>query len=149
MVPSSITGSAALVSEGGGIGVGRVVVVVVEVVVVVDVVDVVVVVGVDVVVVGATVVVVDGAVTALSSSLKKATDITMTMSVTTPTVSAKRRDIAFSLPLMQVIPLPRGCHLRYTQESQCLDMTNRRVAAEGAADHRSQQLVRHDAVGIG
>ncbi len=154
MVPSSITGSAALVSEGGGTGVGRVVVVVVVVVdvvvvvVVVDVVDVVVV-GVDVVVVAATVVVVDGAVTALSSLLKKATDITMTMRVTTPTVSAKRRDIAFSLPLMQVIPLLRGCHLRCTQESQCLDMTNRRVGGDGVADHRSQQLVRRDAVGTG
>ena len=154
MVPSSITGSAALVSEGGGIGVGRVVVVVVVVVdvvvvvVVVDVVDVVVV-GVDVVVVAATVVVVDGAVTALSSSLKKATDITATMRVTTPTVSAKRRDIAFSLPSMQAIPLPRGCHLQCTQEFRCLDMTNLRVGGDGVADHRSQQLVRRDAVGIG
>lgn len=153
MVPSSITGSAALVSEGGGIGVGRVVVVVVvvvvEVVVVVDVVDVVVIVGVAVVVVAATVVVVDGAVTALSSSLKKATEITVTMSVTTPTVSAKRRDIAFSLPSMQVIPLPRGCHLQCMQEFRCLDMTNRRVAGDGVAGHRLQQLVRRDVVGIG
>ena len=100
MAPSLITGSAALVSEGGGAGVGRVVVVVVVVVDVVDVVDVVVVVVVDVVVVAATVVVVDVAVTALSLSSRKATDITMTMRVTAPTVSAKRRDIAFSLPSM-------------------------------------------------
>lgn len=149
MVPSSITGSAAQSSEGGGTGVGRVVVVVVVVVVdVVDVVDVVVV-EVDVVVVAATVVVVDVAVTALSLSSKKATDITVTMRVTAPTVSAKRRDIAFSLPSMQAIPLPRGCHLRCTQESRCLDMTNRRVAGDGVADHRSQQLVRRDAVDIG
>lgn len=147
MVPSSITGSAAQSSEGGGTGVGRVVVVVVVVVVdVVDVVDVVVV-EVDVVVVAATVV--DVAVTALSLSSKKATDITMTMRVTAPTVSAKRRDIAFSLPSMQAIPLPRGCHLRCTQESRCLDMTNRRVAGDGVAGHRSQQLVRRDAVDIG
>lgn len=134
MVPSSITGSAALVSEGGGAGVGRVVVVVVVVVDVVDVVDVVVVVA-DVVVVAATVVVVDVAVTALSLSSKKATDITMTMRVTALTVSAKRRDIAFSLPSMQAIPLLRGCHLRCTQEYRCLDMRNRRVAGDGAADH--------------
>ena len=134
MVPSSITGSAAQSSEGGGTGVGRVVVVVVVVVDVVDVVDVVVV-EVDVVVVAATVVVVDVAVTALSLSSKKATNITMTMRVTAPTVSAKRRDIAFSLPSMQVIPLPPGCHLQCTQESRCLDMTNRRVAGDGVADH--------------
>ena len=148
MVPSSITGSAAQSSEGGGTGVGRVVVVVVVVVDVVDVVDVVVV-EVDVVVVAATVVVVDVAVTALSLSSKKATDITMTMRVTAPTVSAKRRDIAFSLPSMQVIPLPRGCHLQCMQEFRCLDMTNRRVAGDGVAGHRSQQLVRRDVVGIG
>lgn len=134
MVPSSITGSAALVSEGGGAGVGRVVVVVVVVVDVVDVVDVVVV-EVDVVVVAATVVVVDVAVTALSLSSKRATDITITMRVTAPTVSAKRRDIAFSLPSMQVNPLLRGCHLQCTQEYRCLDMTNRRVAGDGVADH--------------
>ena len=135
MVPSSITGSAALVSEGGGAGVGRVVVVVVVVVVdVVDVVDVVVVV-VDVVVVVATVVVVDVAVTALSLSSKKVTDITRTMRVTALTVSAKRRDIAFSLPSMQAIPLLRGRHLRCTQEYRCPDMRNRRVAGDGAADH--------------
>ena len=134
MVPSSITGSAAQSSEGGGTGVGRVVVVVVVVVDVVDVVDVVVV-EVDVVVVAATVVVVDVAVTALSLSSKKATDITVTMRVTAPTVSAKRRDIAFSLPSMQVIPLPRGCHLQCMQEFRCLDMTNRRVAGDGVEDH--------------
>ena len=90
-----MTGSAALVSAGGAIGVGRVVVVVEVVDVVVDVV-----VGVVLVVVeGVTVVVVE--VVNASSSLPPA-HAPVTMAVQTPRTMAakeKRRDIVISLPV--------------------------------------------------
>ena len=87
-----MTGSAALVSAGGAIGVGRVVVVVVEVVDVV--------VGVVLVVVeGVTVVVVE-VVNATSSLPSEHAPVTM--AVQTPRTMAakeKRRDIVISLPV--------------------------------------------------
>ena len=90
-----MTGSAALVSAGGGIGMGRVVVVVEVVEVVVDVV-----VGVVLVVVeGVTVVVVE-VVNATSSLPPEHAPVTM--AVQTPRTMAakeKRRDIVISLPV--------------------------------------------------
>ena len=144
-----MTGSAALGSEGGGVGVGRVVVVVVDVVVVDVVVVVVVVVVVDVVVVAATVEVVDVAVTTTSSSFKNTTATTTTMRVTAPRANVERRDIAISLPSTQAIPLPRECRQLYTQEFRSLDTTNRQAGGDVAGGHRLQQLVRRDGVGIG
>lgn len=91
-----MTGSAALVSAGGAIGVGRVVVVVVEVVD--EVVDVVV--GVVLVVVeGVTVVVVE-VVNANSSFPPEHAPVTMAVQTPrTMAVKEKRRDIVISLPV--------------------------------------------------
>lgn len=91
-----MTGSAALVSAGGAIGVGRVVVVVVEVVD--EVVDVVV--GVVLVVVeGVTVVVVEE-VNATSSLPPEHAPVTTTVpTLRTMAVKEKRRDIVISLPV--------------------------------------------------
>lgn len=111
-----MTGSAALVSAGGAIGMGRVVVVVVEVVDVV--------VGVVLVVVeGVTVVVVE---VANATSTLPPEHAPVTMAVPTPrtmAVKEKRRDIVISLPVSEATRWQRGHHQRYTKVCRFLGTT--------------------------
>lgn len=119
-----MTGSAALVSAGGAIGVGSVVVVVV---VVVDVVVEVVVEVVLVVVDDVTEVVDVGAATSSLLPCEHAPASRVVPIQSAPMLSAKRRDILISLPVLGATRRLIGHHRRYRRVCRCHGMTIRQV----------------------
>ena len=133
-----MTGSAAFVSAGGAIGVGSVVVVVVVVVLVVVV----------LVVVEGSAIVVDVVVATLLVLCEHAPASRAEPMQRAPMLSAKRRDISISLPVLRVTRQMIGHHRRYRRVCRCHGMTIRQVEGLQGVTVQSRQFDGHGGVGI-
>jgi len=133
-----MTGSAAFVSAGGAIGVGSVVVVVVVVVLVVVV----------LVVVEGSAIVVDVVVATLLVLCEHAPASRAEPMQRAPMLSAKRRDISISLPVLRVTRQMIGHHRRYRRVCRCHGMTIRQVEGLQGVTVQAGQFDGHGGVGI-